>query len=685
MNFWLGGILVTFYVVQTVVSFTCDKDATECKTSLIIEQRISMIHHNKGVYPSQGNLYYYDVTNTSTATPVNPQEVISLDGWEKTWLVTVANRSLPGPPIIVYVGQILIVHVISRLTSENIAIHWHGLPMKGEPYMDGSAFVTQCPILPGQTFTYRFRVGLEGTHFYHSHIGNQRVKGVHGPLIVKPRGESSSVKEHILTIQDFNHDWGIDMDINKMQQGWFDNRQPYKISQSPGGVFLTFLYVTSGLINGRGRYHDPNSNKHNEAPLTVFEVEQGQRYRFRVIGAGTGFPFRVSIDNHKFTVIASDGYELKPVQAESFIIYPGERYDVLIDANQTVSNYWIRGEIVEMGHARKVEAILRYVGAPIEEPTTSKQQCSSNDRCVVVNCPNSYYKKTDFTDCLAFDQLEAEATDDPAPVLEQGKSQNFFFNFAFTPIPMTFKGAISGKSFLFPSVSALSQPKEISNLCEHADCGVEKTCFCTHTIDVDFGKTVQMVFSNHGAGSFTHHPLHLHGYSFYVIKIGLATYNETTGQIVGDNDDILCPDEPRTLCNNPTWRNSSWVDGEIPGLKLKRPPRKDTIVIPKGGYVVFRFVADNPGVWMLHCHFKNHFGDGMALLINDSFSRHPPPPQGFPVCHGYPGKYNTPSVPKPTMEAPTMKLEGNYITVYLTIDVSENSVYNFHFRAKKTE
>ncbi|KAJ8307393.1 hypothetical protein KUTeg_015477 [Tegillarca granosa] len=652
MNLWCG-ILVTLIVIETVICFNCDKDARECETSLIIEQRISMVHQYKGVYPSKGALYYVDVTNTSAAKPVDPQEVISLDGWEKTWLVTVANRSLPGPPIIVYVGQTLIVHVINKLHSDSVTIHWHGLPMKGEPYMDGSAFVSQCPILPGQTFTYRFRVGLEGTHYYHSHIGNQRAKGVHGPLIVKPRGENINIKEHIMTIQDFNHEWGIDMDTNKMQQGWFDKREGFKFIFSPGGVPLTGLYVTSGLINGRGRYHDPITNKHNEAPLTVFQIEQGQQYRFRVIGAGTGFPFRVSIDNHKLTVIASDGYALKPVQAESFIIYPGERYDFLIDANQTISNYWIRGEIVEMDPARRVEAILRYVGATIEEPTTSKHQCSSNNRCVVVNCPNSYYKETAYTDCVTYNQLEAEATDDPAPVLEPGKSHNFFFNFAFNLIPFSVKSAISGKSFLFPSVAALSQPKEITKLCEKADCGENKTCYCTHSIDVDFGKTVQMVFSNHGAGSLTHHPLHLHGYSFYVLKMGLATYNETTGMIMGDNEDILCPGGSNSFCNNPTWSNSSWTDGEIPGLKLKSPPRKDTIIIPKGGYVIFRFIADNPGVWMLHCHFKNHFTDGMALLINDSFSRHPPPPEGFPVCHDYPRMYKPP-VTTPTSSAPTM-------------------------------
>lgn len=37
--------------------------------------------------------------------------------------------------------------------------------------MDGVPFITQCPIQPGTSFTYRFKVVKDGTHFYHSHSG----------------------------------------------------------------------------------------------------------------------------------------------------------------------------------------------------------------------------------------------------------------------------------------------------------------------------------------------------------------------------------------------------------------------------------------------------------------------------------------------------------------------------------
>ena len=79
-----------------------------------------------------------------------------------------------------------------------------------------------------------------------------------------------------------------------------------------------------------------------EAPLEHFKVTKGKSYRFRVIGHGTIYPLRVSIDNHNMSLVASDGYDVAPVPCESFIINPGERFDFVVNADQPVGNYWIR-------------------------------------------------------------------------------------------------------------------------------------------------------------------------------------------------------------------------------------------------------------------------------------------------------------------------------------------------------
>jgi FtsP/CotA-like multicopper oxidase with cupredoxin domain len=79
--------------------------------------------------------------------------VISADGWYNTSrMVVVANGTMPGPPLIVYEGQQLIINVVNKLPSEQVTIHWHGLPQKGWEYMDGVPFLSQCPIQSGESF-----------------------------------------------------------------------------------------------------------------------------------------------------------------------------------------------------------------------------------------------------------------------------------------------------------------------------------------------------------------------------------------------------------------------------------------------------------------------------------------------------------------------------------------------------
>lgn len=76
-------------------------------------------------------------------------------------------------------------------TEDKLSIHWHGLSMRDSVGMDGSSGLTQCGVTPGKEITYRFRLSREdvGTHWWHSHIGTQRVDGLWGALIVHARNK----------------------------------------------------------------------------------------------------------------------------------------------------------------------------------------------------------------------------------------------------------------------------------------------------------------------------------------------------------------------------------------------------------------------------------------------------------------------------------------------------------------
>ena len=106
--------------------------------------------------------------------------------------------------------------------------------------------------------------------------------------------------------------------------------------------------------------------------------------------------------------------------------------------------------------------------------------------------------------------------------------------------------------------------------------------------DVREVRWVDIIVNNLDDGG---HPFHLHGHDFYV----LATYRSYRGW----------------GSFNPFTTSPELSPGGA--YELDRPLKKDTVFIPRRGYAVLRFLADNPGIWMFHCHILWHQASGMAM------------------------------------------------------------------------
>jgi hypothetical protein len=127
--------------------------------------------------------------------------------------------------------------------------------------------------------------------------------------------------------------------------------------------------ANSTLINGLGRYTGGPKSE-----LAVISVEYGKRYRFRLVGMSCDPNFAFSIDGHNLTVIEADGELTEPLLVDSLQVFAGQRYSVIMNATQPVGNYWIRALASTPGATFTGglnSAILRYSGAPSEDPTTS--------------------------------------------------------------------------------------------------------------------------------------------------------------------------------------------------------------------------------------------------------------------------------------------------------------------------
>ncbi|XP_066263870.1 uncharacterized protein [Branchiostoma lanceolatum] len=602
-----------------------------------------------------------DPNNCDNLTPLTADEsrtVVVADGFHRKLIAV--NRTLPGPTIIVWKNAQVAVHVTNKLIQEGVSIHWHGMTQKNTPWMDGVGAVSQCPINPGESFTYRFNASEGGTHWWHAHLGTFRTDGLYGALIVleeEQPGLPAFARDFIVLLHDWQREESLDIALRvnweaaRFSYGYGNNAQCYYNKRQHDGTEIAPVPFVSGLINGKGRryYNEGVEAENQNVTLETFEVHTGVSYRFRVISAAMTYAFRVSIDRHELTMIATDGNRIKDQRAESFVINTGERYDFYISTrNRPVENYWIRAETLEetdiYGTAvrpHSAKAILHYRGAAVDsDPTSTRRTCDASYNCTVVNCPFGDYPPRSFTKCINVHELQS-AQDEKAP--EPDSADNFeehFINFHFSGNELNGaqRSSVNGHRFIPPrSPPAVDRKGAGLTPCPEKDCGGEKFCECSYHISITTGNVVQLVLYNMGSGggvNGTAHPVHMHGHHFYVLYMGFPEYNNN-GKYVTQNTDIDCGDSDR--CNSRGWAEGVWTGtNSTSSLNLKNPPKKDTVIVPVGGYVVLRFIADNPGWWFVHCHIEIHQVEGMAMMIKEGIEgQMNPPPTGFPTCGSF--------------------------------------------------
>jgi FtsP/CotA-like multicopper oxidase with cupredoxin domain len=273
------------------------------------------------------------------------------------------NGGVPGPEIRVSEGDTLRVNVLNRLPADT-TIHWHGLPVPNA--MDGVPHITQPPIKSGEEFTYEFVVPTAGTYVYHSHVGLQLDRGLYGPLIVEPKKEELDYdREYVLLLDD-----------------WLDGvsgtpEDTLKALQASGGG------MGGGMMGGRGQGGSGTSGAvdyplyliNGRAPNEpeTLDIRRGDKARLRLINPAGETVFRFAVGGHRLTVTHSDGQPVEPVKVDVVRLGPGERYDVIVEANNP--GVWQIAAAPE-GKTGLARAILRYEesGQSSAPPADSRPQ-----------------------------------------------------------------------------------------------------------------------------------------------------------------------------------------------------------------------------------------------------------------------------------------------------------------------
>lgn len=320
------------------------------------------IHDNYyQVVPNTCNTVEYDFTITdSTVAP---------DGISRPALII--NNQMPGPKIEASWGDYIQVTVHNQMSLNGSSIHFHGMRQNYTNEMDGVPSITQCPLAPGESQTYKFRATSYGTSWYHSHFALQTYEGVFGPMIIHgPIDQEMTYDgEEMLLLQDWSH-----ATVDEL----FWPSQVVQIGSRGGAPTLD-----TGLINGVNVWGDDGSSSQSGSRFEM-TVTQGQTYRLRLVNTAIASTFKFYIDGHKFKVFTTDFVPIVPYETDILNINIGQRYDILVTFDQPVGNYWLRSDnqascntILQQGN---IKGIVRYAGATSTLPTSTAY--TYTDECV---------------------------------------------------------------------------------------------------------------------------------------------------------------------------------------------------------------------------------------------------------------------------------------------------------------
>ncbi|KAF9879170.1 multicopper oxidase [Colletotrichum karsti] len=546
------------------------------------------------------------------------RQLHSPDGYEKSMILV--NGQSPGPLIEANTGDTIRVTVNNQMLQESTTIHWHGIDQRNSVFMDGVHGVTQCAIPAGQGFTYEFNLtDQRGTFWWHAHVTVQVTDGLFGPLIIHDPDEKVPPvdDDKLVMVGDLFHEYGGNL-LNQYLSAtppW----APKKPGREPPPDNI--------IINGKNTFncsslteHDSSNSKasgeHNMADMTDMKdhkghnmkehnsardpspkctwgtlyntrVKSGSKSRLRLINHGTSTPIFVSVDNHTLEIVEIDGVEVRPIATTRVYMNPGQRYSVIVTANQTAGNYLIRADAAvrcfHMSHKNHksgmhgtpfgATAILSYdetdVGAPpmgqawnlksTANPGIGKEPWGDHCEDLPFGLPKPMRSKTAYL---------------------PGDRNFHYFTFrqdkvgdvVRTHVNDTLYTPLKDDATLWKVLDQDVSPDNLNAVVPKLDFGKDQFVLVSKD-----DKAAQIVVNS---DAMMVHPWHLHGQNFQIVGWGPGLFGKS----------------------KTTWN-------------FDNPMRRDTVTIPGFSHVVIRILADNPGVWAFHCHYLWHAEAGMFVSI----------------------------------------------------------------------
>ncbi|KAJ4479348.1 Cu-oxidase-domain-containing protein [Lentinula aciculospora] len=431
------------------------------------------------------------------------------DGFSRS-MVT-ANGTYPGPLITANKGDTLVITVNNQLTDDTMrmstALDFDGIFVAtANSFNEGSSFVTACPIAPNASYTYTIPLinNQTGTFWYHSQLSVQYVDGLRGSLVVydpeDPLADLYDVDDEttIWAVGDWWHNTSTSMLVT-----YVASVELLTVSEDLM-VALRLVFFSFSITPFTDDY-----GTLQQVPFFVTNVVAGTRYRFRIINQSARNVFTMSVDSHNLTVIETDGTPTTPMTVNEIEMLAGQRYSVVLEANQPVDNYWINAPYtggspaVNLNqNATLARGILRYEGAADADPSAPMSLGPADA------------------------ELNALVEANLRPLVAQAAPEpdiNITLNLVVTAGRAQWN--VNNVSYLPPSVPTLLKILDGANSASDFD-------VTENTFVLPANKTVQVIFPP--SDDDEAHPFHLHGNNFWLVKSNTTDVVNTANPIRRD-------------------------------------------------------------------------------------------------------------------------------------------------------
>jgi laccase len=345
----------------------------------------------------------------------------------------------------------------------------------------------------------------------------------------------------------------------------------------------------------------------------VLEVEPGKTYLLRLMNAALFSEYYLKVAGHRMTVVASDANYVRPYTTDVVAIAPGETMDVLMAADAPPGRSYYMAALAIQAPEPDVQ-VPPTITRGIVQYRSSSSSSDVVDGVVMPDMPDQHDTTISFHFHGNLSSLRrrhrvppARADDHMLVTLSLGSvcRDGGRACARSDSDESIIVGTMNDVSFRAPTAAAMSlleahyygrgdmamaaaagvelralpdAPLRVFNFTDPAyipygpkEAPLEPTEKQTTVRRFRHGAVVEVVFQDTAVMQSDSNPMHLHGHDMFVLAHGLGNYDAAR---------------------------------DVATYNLLDPPLKNTVVVPRLGWVAVRFVADNPGACLINFYLS---------------------------------------------------------------------------------